>query len=231
MLLVTTATTKEMKSAFGFADAPSVEQGEVVEFELNGRKLLLAVTGVGMVNSAMYAGRLLEKHAVTGVVNLGIAGAYDIEENPLCSTCFVWKELWPEYGLLGEDGIADPEAIGFAQGHLDGEPIWNKIKLNPTNDAQIMKLSFDKNWLRASSVSVNSVTGSPTRAGWLKTACSANIENMEGFAFAYATALSGIPFLEVRTISNVVGSRFAEEWDVKGALKALGESVEILFAV
>lgn len=231
MLLIATATNKEMKSALGFADAPAVEQGEVAEFELGGRKVLLAVTGVGLVNTAMYAGQLLEKYPVTGVVNLGIAGAYDIEENPLCSTGYVWKETWPEYGLLGEEGIADPEAIGFALGHVEEQPIWNQIKLNPTNDAQIMKLSFNRNWLRVASISVNSVTGTPTRAGWLKTAYSANIENMEGFALAYATALKGIPFLEVRTISNVVGSRFAEEWDVKGALKALGESTQELFAV
>lgn len=229
MLLVVTATSKEMKAAFGFAGAPAVEQGQAVEFELKGRKLLLAVAGVGLVNTALHGGRLVQRPGLTGVINMGIAGAYDIEEFPLGSTGYVWQETWPEYGLLDEDGRVDPKAIGFPHDYVDGEPIWNRVKLNPVNDAQIMKLPLDKNWLRASSVSVSSVTGTPERAGWLKTACNANIENMEGFALAYAATLKGLPFLEVRTISNLAGSRFEEEWDVKASLKALEDATKKLF--
>ena len=77
MIIVATATSKEMKASFGFADAPAVEQGESVEFTLNGRELLLTVTGVGLVNAAMAAGRLLGRPGLTGMVNLGIAGAYE----------------------------------------------------------------------------------------------------------------------------------------------------------
>jgi len=230
MLLVATATEKEMKAALGHAGIPAVEHGRPVEFELNGRKLLLAVTGVGLVNAALVAGQLLGRPGLTGVVNLGIAGSYDLDECPLGGTAYVWQESWPEYGLLSEEGSADPKAIGFPLGHVDGKPIWNRIQLNPVNDAQIMKLSLDSAWVRTASVSVNGVTGTAARAGWLKMACNAGIENMEGFALGYAAALKGMPFLEVRTISNMVGSRYAEDWDLKGAFKALGQAATKLFS-
>lgn len=229
MIIVATATSKEMKSAFAFADAPAVEQGEAVEFSLNGRELLLTVTGVGLVNAAMAAGRLLRRPGVKGLVNLGIAGAYDVEEFPIGRSTYAWQETWPEYGLLDEEGRVDPKAIGFAQGHVAGEPIWNRVLLNPVNDAEKMGLLLPALCLRASSCSVSSVTGTAVRGGWLKTAYNADVENMEGFSLAFAAMQQGVPFLEVRTISNLVGSRYAEDWDLKGAFAALGDVTSEIF--
>lgn len=230
MLIIATATTKEMNATFGFAGAPKVEQGQAVEFEYGGRHFLLTVTGVGLVNTALTAGRLLDKPGIEGVLNFGIAGAYDVEEFPLGRACFAWQEIWPEYGLLDEEGSVDAEGIGFPQGEVDGQPVWNRVKLNPTNDVERMGLTLPEDCLRASSLSVSSVTGAADRAGWLKTAYNADLENMEGFALAFAVMQKNIPFLEIRTVSNLVGSRYAEDWDVKGALRALGETASRLFA-
>jgi len=229
MIIVTTATAKEMKSAFGFASAPAVKQGEVVEFELNGRTLLLTVTGVGLVNAAMAVGRLLDRPDVTGMVNLGIAGAYDVGEYPLGTACYVWQEDWPEFGLLDEEGSVDPKAIGFPLGHVGDKAIWNRILLNPVNDAEKMGLSLPETCLRTTSVSVSSVTGTDERAGWLKISCNGDLENMEGFALAFGAAQKGVPFLEIRTVSNLVGSRWEEDWDLNGALDKLGNVTAELF--
>lgn len=229
MLIVTTATTKEMQEAFGFAEVPAVEQGGCAEVLLSGRPLLLAVTGVGLVNTALAMGRLLERPGVEGVVNLGIAGTYDDEEVPLRTTAYVWQETWPEYGLLDADGNVDPGGIGFAQGTVMDQEVWNRVKLNPVNDARTMDLELPGDSVRAASITVSSVTGTPERAGWLKMAHHGNIENMEGFGAAYATLGRGLPFLEMRTVSNLVGSRHPEDWDLKGAFKALREGTRHLF--
>nr|WP_321513575.1 futalosine hydrolase [uncultured Pseudodesulfovibrio sp.] len=227
MILVMTATPNEMKAAF--PDAPKVAQGEVAEYNFKGRSLLLSVTGVGLVNTALATGALLERSDVKGVVNLGIAGAYDVEEFPLLSTCYCWQETWPEYGLLDDEGGVDPKGIGFPQGEVNGQTVWNRVKLNPVNDAEAMGLTLGDKWLRASSVTISGVTGTPERAGWLKLSCNANMENMEGFGLAYGVLQKGLPFLEVRTISNLVASREAEDWELKGALKRLGEAADTLF--
>ena len=228
MIVAVTATANEMKAAF--PDAPSVEQGGSVEYVFQGRSLLLAVTGVGVVNAALAAGRLLSRTDISGVVNLGIAGSYDPGEYPLLSTCYAWQETWPEYGLLDEEGSVDPKGIGFAQGRAGKQTVWNRVKLNPVNDADRMGLVLDDKWLRASSVTVSGVTGTPERAGWLKMSCNADMENMEGFALAYPCMQAGLPFVELRTLSNLVGSREAEDWDLKGALKALKDGAAALFS-
>ncbi|WP_319470588.1 futalosine hydrolase [uncultured Pseudodesulfovibrio sp.] len=230
MILIVTATPMEMKAAFGFAGAPSVSQGEFAEFEIGGHGVLLTVAGVGLVNTGIAMGRALGRSDVDGVVNLGIAGAYDVEEFPMTSTCYAWQETWPEYGLLEEDGSVDHKATGFPLGHVNDKPVWHRMKLNPVNDAEAMGLTLPETFLRASSMSVSGVTGGATRAGWLKIAYNADLENMEGFAAAYAAMQAGLPFLEVRTVSNLVGSRDSEDWDIKGALKALGTAAKGLFA-
>lgn len=228
MIAVLTATANEMRAAF--PEAPSVEQGEVAEYTLQGRGLLLAVTGVGVVNTALAAGRLFSSHDVNGVVELGIAGVYDSGEFPLLSICYAWQETWPEYGLLDAEGGVDPKGVGFPQGEAGKQTVWNRIKLNPVNDADRMGLTLNQGWRRAAGVTVSGVTGTPERAGWLKQSCNGDMENMEGFALAYAATQAGLPFLELRTLSNLAGSREAEDWDLKGALKALGEAATVLFS-
>jgi len=229
MLIVTAATEKEMHAAFGFAGGPDARLGQDAEITVGGRKLLLCVTGVGLVSAALAAGRLLERPGVEGLITVGIAGAYNINEFPLASTCFAWREIWPEYGLLDEDGGVDAKGIGFPQLEAaGGKPVWDTVSLNPTNDAARMGLTLGAGWARASAISVAGVTGTDERAGWLQAAYTADIENMEGFALALGAARAGVPFLELRTVSNLVGSRVAQDWDVKGALGALGKGVRTL---
>ncbi|WP_285905689.1 futalosine hydrolase [Pseudodesulfovibrio pelocollis] len=229
MIIVVTATSKEMQAALGGKGAPVLEQGETAEFSLGGLDLLLAVSGVGLVNTALTAGRLMALPSVTGVVNLGIGGAYEVARFPIGSCVYAWRETWPEYGLLDEEGRVDPKGIGFSQGEVAGKPVWNRLVLNPVNDAATMGLSLPAGCARGSFVTVSSVTGTPERAGWLQMACSADVENMEGFALAFGAARAGLPFLQVRSVSNVAGSRDRADWDLKGALRALGDFAPRLF--
>ena len=48
------------------------------------------------------------------------------------------------------------------------------------------------------------------------------VESMEGAAAAHVCALYGVPFLEVRGISNLVGDRDRAAWDVEGAAARAG---------
>ena len=46
-------------------------------------------------------------------------------------------------------------------------------------------------------------------------------EAMEGFGVATATARAGLPFAEIRAVSNPVGPRDREAWKIPDALAAL----------
>jgi futalosine hydrolase len=52
----------------------------------------------------------------------------------------------------------------------------------------------------------------------------APVEAMEGFGVLRAAELAGVPAIELRAVSNVVGEQDRSRWDVTGALAALGEA-------
>ncbi|WP_393059673.1 futalosine hydrolase [Streptomyces sp. LN549] len=71
-------------------------------------------------------------------------------------------------------------------------------------------------------LTVSTVTGSAGRAAALLTAHpDAVAEAMEGFGVAEAAALTGVPVLEIRAVSNAVGPRDRDAWRIGDALAAL----------
>ncbi len=61
-----------------------------------------------------------------------------------------------------------------------------------------------------------------TSAGVGRSAAGSAVEAMEGFGVLRAAALAGVPALELRAISNVVGEEDRTRWDIPGALAVLG---------
>jgi futalosine hydrolase len=47
---------------------------------------------------------------------------------------------------------------------------------------------------------------------------------MEGAAFAYACRLGGVPYAQVRAVSNVVERRNREAWQIEQAIRQLNET-------
>jgi futalosine hydrolase len=74
-------------------------------------------------------------------------------------------------------------------------------------------------------VTVSTVTGTAGTAAVLRARYpDAVAEAMEGFGVATAAALHGVPFAEVRAISNLVGPRDRPSWRIREALAALGSA-------
>jgi futalosine hydrolase len=71
-------------------------------------------------------------------------------------------------------------------------------------------------------LTVSTVTGSAERAAELSARHPHVVaEAMEGFGVAEAAAAHGVPFLEIRTVSNAVGPRDRAAWRIGDALAAL----------
>ncbi len=76
-------------------------------------------------------------------------------------------------------------------------------------------------------VTVSSVTGSTGQAqALLRRVPGALIEGMEGAGAAQAAALYGVPCTEIRGVSNLVGPRDRESWQIGAALGALRVALE-----
>ena len=145
MLLVCAATARELLSALpeqalgpapGAACGPAAQTGlpeqELLPLHL-GLPALACITGVGPVNAALgmglaLAGARQAGHAVSLVLNVGVAGSMDLQRAPLRSLWRVEEEIWPEYGL--HDGTAvDGPSFGFPQWEGPHGPVFDRLPL------------------------------------------------------------------------------------------------------
>lgn len=185
------------------------------------------LTGVGPVNAALAMGLALartssEGQPVSMVCVAGLAGAYDLGEIPLCTPCVVQEEIWPEYGLHDGQSVT-AGAFGFPQWQPEnGEPVRDRLSLTPLEKlASLSVRCADTAFRPTRSLTVAGVSASFARTADMRTRYQADLENMEGFAVAYACARQDIPCLEVRCVSNKVGPRARGEKDFPAALQAL----------
>ena len=74
---------------------------------------------------------------------------------------------------------------------------------------------------QVNSISVNQITTSKKKAELYQTKYKAHIENMEGAAVHYVCLREKIPFVQIRSISNVVGDRNKRNWKLKEAVNNL----------
>ena len=195
---------------------------------IHGRPFLAVCTGVGPVAAAAVLGRALARRPeVSGGLQLGVAGSFDLDTAPMGGAFCVTRETWPEYGLAGADGVA-PRGIGLPMAATAAGPVHETLDTGPEPAAEAMGLTLPAILGRAASLTVAGVTGTLERAALLYRRHGAVLENMEGFAAALACRLAGTAFLQVRTVSNLVGSRQPGHWDLKKALAGLRPALDLL---
>ena len=230
-------------------DAPlgrNAEELPVLRFP--GRGVRLLVCGVGPVAAALNLAGVLggaPAGSFSGVVNLGIAGTYTPAELPLGAAVLADAECFPEYGVwpesdecLREDAgrtgalllAGMPLPLRFAQGGLPSGPVFGRISLDAHNALGNMGLNCHTDLRIGSSVTVSGVSGTERRARRLAALTGGGTENMEGFALALGAAAWGLPFAEIRTVSNEAGRRSPHGWDMDAAVASLGRTARCLFA-
>jgi len=106
--------------------------------------------------------------------------------------------------------------------------VFQRIALKPGEAARAMGLALPQTWRAGAFVTSAAVTACAERACALSDKHAALAENMEGFALALACLSRGLPFLEVRTISNAIGERDRGKWRLHEALAGLGAALAAL---
>jgi futalosine hydrolase len=77
--------------------------------------------------------------------------------------------------------------------------------------------------LRAvSGITVNTVHGSEPSIACVVERFSPDVESMEGAGFMYACLIHGVPFAQVRAVSNVIERRNRAAWKLDVAINELG---------
>lgn len=183
------------------------------------------LTGIGTTSTCYrLTKKLLEAAArnepYTLVINIGIAGSFNMGAYPMGSAAIIEKEY---FGDLGFETMFGFQTL-FQYELLDADlfPYKGGALYRPQLETHLETLlqKYDS----ATGVTVQTVTGNLNKVEEIKKRFTPDIESMEGAAVYYVCLQEKVPFFELRTVSNEVGERDKSKWNIPMALKKLTDS-------
>jgi futalosine hydrolase len=180
-----------------------------------GNRVVFGTSGVGKTNAAHAATVMMGEFSPSGIVNFGIGGAYPSSGLRVGDIAIAVKEVYADEGVLLRDGLRTFEITGIPLLKVRGRKYFNEFQA----DKRLGRLALKASRAIAPCKSgvfltVSACTGTRKRAGELAGKFNAICENMEGAAVAHICRIYGIPFVEIRGISNIVEDRSMKKWDV-----------------
>jgi futalosine hydrolase len=186
--------------------------------------VIVEVGGVGVAAAAAATARHLTTAALHGqpfeaVLSAGVAGGF-ADRVRVGAVALADRSIAADLGAESPDGFRSLDQLGFGATVLPVHP----LLLGRLRDAVPEAVSGPV-------LTVSTVTGTADTAGRLAARYPPAVaEAMEGFGVATAAATAGLPFAEVRAISNVVGPRDRAAWRIGEALRALSEAFAAMAA-
>jgi len=188
-------------------------------FEYEGFDCL--VTGVGQLQCAAQLMARLTIASYGAVVQAGLAGSFS-PLYPKRTVVRVREEVLGDFGAEADGSFLDMGDMGlFSRDHF---PFRNGVlsAVEP-DDLKLDDLP------QVRSVTVNRTLADPKSIEWVRQRFAPDIVNMEGAALFYVCLLQGVPFVELRAVSDMVGPRDKASWDLDGSIAALNRRLIELF--
>ena len=184
--------------------------------------LYLAHLGVGKVNTAAGLALALERLEPAAVIQFGIGGAFVGSFLSVGMVAVAAREVHLDTGVRTDAGWESMESLGFPL--LKGDELLYNIF--PTDQILTQKIVEATGAHSCTFGTSETVTGSFDDAQILHERFDVSLESMEGAAAAQVCLALGVPFAELRGVSNIVGERDKRAWDVPAAVRAVNGAVE-----
>jgi futalosine hydrolase len=202
---------------------------------LAGQTVALQHSGVGKANAAATTALLLDSLHAEAVLCFGCAGSYPGSGLRIGDLVLASEEIFGDEGALAPDGFQDMQALGFPLAEAGGERWFNRFAADPELLAYLHRLlathsGQGQNVVVGPLVTVSTCSGTMAAGVEMARRTGGLGENMEGAAVAQMCAQFGVPFLEVRGISNLVEDRDLSRWDLPVATVAAQHAVRTMLA-
>ena len=200
--LLAAATTKEIAPFLSWIKSVPATDREILPDIL--------ITGIGLTATTYHLTRQLGLKKYGLVIQAGVAG------------CFNKQLSLGSVVVIKKDAIADQSVVELKQLKTlfdlnlvpaDQIPYTRGWLVNPHNDLlKSIKLKQVKG------ISVNEITTSRQKISFYEQNFSAVAESMEGAALHYTCLMEKLPFLQVRSMSNYIGERNKNNWNMKESI-------------
>ncbi|MBS1729792.1 MAG: futalosine hydrolase [Bacteroidetes bacterium] len=206
-VLITAATGTEWQEAFHTITAHHPWENQI-KFH---------ISGIGIPATMFSIAEAIEHQNPDLIIQAGIAGSFFMPDKNH-QTYVVSQEIFADVGVE-ENGLwMDLFDMGFLQ--RNDFPYIDKMLINPwIGKYNLLHLQEVK------ALTVNEMTTRIERKDQLIRKYDPFLESMEGAALHYICLKKSIPFMQLRTISNSVGERDKNKWQMKDAIHQLNDTL------
>ena len=213
--LVVAATSAEVAPVVSRLRHTADRDPRVTRYRLANHDVDLLISGVGMVATAAWTSRELNRERYDVAFNLGVCGSFtrDIEPG---TVVHVVSDRLAELGAEDGDAFLTIEALKLLE--EDEFPFQSGRLVNaapPANPGLVDLRPVD-------GITVNTVHGNERSIACVVERFRPDVESMEGAGFMYACLIQSVPFAQVRAVSNVVERRNRNAWKLDVAIRELG---------
>lgn len=203
--------------------------------KLAGQPVALQYSGVGKANAAACALLLLEVLHPEAVICFGSAGVYPGNGLRIGDLLLASEEVYGDEGAVTSTGFLDMQGLGLPLAERSGEKWFNRFPADAELLSQVQRLLVRELGSQhrvavGPMVTVSTCSGTPAVATQLAERTGGLGENMEGAAIAQICARLGIPWLEIRGISNLVEERDPARWDLPAAVTVAQQAVRVVLS-
>lgn len=171
-----------------------------------------------MVATGVWCARALARASYDLALNAGLCGSFD-PALPPGSVVHVVSDGFSELGAEDGDAFLSVFDLKLLAGNEFPYAGGRLINTAPPDNGALARLPA------VSGITVNTVHGREASIARVVERLAPQVESMEGAAFMYACLVSGVPFAQVRAVSNLVERRNRAAWSVPAAIDALAAAV------
>jgi len=217
-ILVVTATEAEVAALVTSLEPLSGRSSRLKSYAHEPHSVDILTTGVGMVATATWCSGVFARERYDLVLNAGVCGSFR-PALPPGSVVHVTTDRIADLGA--EDGdaflsVQELQLLGedefpWTRGRLvnSAPPLNEALRQLPVGDA----------------ITVNTVHGNDVTIASAVERYNPHVESMEGAAFMYSCLVHGVPFAQVRAVSNIVERRNRAAWTLRESIDALATTL------
>ena len=209
-ILLAAATTFEIQ--------PTIDAVSTLTDGFSGspHQVRVSITGVGGIATTWALMRQIDSNRPDLVIQAGIAGC--LRDRQAGEVFVIGEDRFADLGVWEDQRFKTLFDMRLAS--ADEPPFTGGRLINPyTRLLDLSGLEI------VGGLTVNEITTSAERVLWYQQNTTAFVESMEGGPLHYVCLRERVPFLQLRSVSNIVGVRDKTKWDIKGAIGRLNEEL------
>ena len=178
-------------------------------------------TGIGVTATTFHLQKSIMTSKPKIIIQIGLAGSFSTL-HAVGKAVVVKNEIIGDMGVFEKDGYKDIFDLGLES--RDIFPYKNGQLIN--HDDSILECTgLDC----VSAITVNEISTSKEKINLFSNRYHAAIETMEGAALHFVCIMNNIRFIQIRGLSNYIGERDKNKWEIKKAMNAAIDGCENVF--